>query len=78
MPAAAGGKAKAGGKTGGRGAVGKAKGKAEAAAPAAAPLTLGEVKRLEEELRESKTALNNMLALVEAARGTGGGGGRGR
>ena len=73
MPAAAGGKAKAGGKTGGRGAAGKAKGKAEAAAPAEAPLTLGEVKRLEEELRESKTALNNMLALVEAARGTGGG-----
>jgi hypothetical protein len=32
-------------------------------------LTVGEVKRLEEELRESKSALNNMLILIEAARG---------
>lgn len=32
-------------------------------------MTVGEVKRLEEELRDSKAALNNMLALVQAARG---------
>ena len=41
---------------------------AEAVAAAAA-LTVNEVKRLEEELKESKTKLNNMLALIEAARG---------
>jgi len=32
-------------------------------------VTVADVKRLEEELRESKTALNNLLTLVEAARG---------
>lgn len=36
-------------------------------------MTVGEVKRLEEELRDSKAALNNMLTLIEAARGEGAG-----
>ena len=66
------------GKAGTKGEVGKL-GKAKrqtdagAAKTVAKALTLGDVKRLEEELRESKTALNNLLALVEAARGAGAG-----
>lgn len=40
-------------------------------------MTVDEVKRLEEELRGSKTALNNLLTLLEAARGPGDGAGAG-
>lgn len=36
-------------------------------------MSVEQVKRLEEELRESKTALNNLLTLIEAARGGSGG-----